>query len=190
MLELLVVLAILGILAGYAIPAYQKMVRSNRLSSQASGVLVALYMTRSEAVRRSTVVTMCAANAALTDCATSANAAAWGNGWIVFVPASSGAPATAVGGTVLQVWQSLAGGNSMGASDTGSGTLAATGSPSGVAYITYSATGFSNTTGYFDLCDLKGTSLIPATGVIVAPGGRPQSSSTDITGTTLTCPVP
>lgn len=188
LLELMVVLAVLGILVGYALPAYQKMVRSNRLSAQANSFLLALYMTRSEAVRRSSTVTLCAANTSYTDCATGASGTSWAQGWIVFVPASSGAPSTAAGGTILLVQQALTGSNTTGAVDTGGGTLTGGGTPSGIAYITYNGNGFGSTTGYVKLCDRGSTSLMPATGVLINPGGRPQASSTTASGTAFTCP--
>ena len=189
LLELLVVLAVAAVLVGYAIPSFQKLVRSNRLATQANSFLTALYTARSEAVRRSTTVTVCASSNQST-CDTAASAASWSEGWIVFVPATGQPSTTATGGTLLLVQQGLTGSNTMGALDNGSGSLSGGGNPASIDYITYNNIGIGSTTGYVELCDVNGTKTVPATAVLINAGGRPQSSPDDNTGAVLTCPVP
>lgn len=192
MLELLVVLVVAGILVGYAIPAYQTMVRGNRLSGQANTVLVDLYMARSEAIRRSTTVTMCASSDQAT-CNLSGvggSTPTWAKGWIIFVPQSSSAPATVGTGTIIAIQQALSGNNTMTAADTAQATLIGSGSVSTNDYISYNANGFSNTNGYFRLCDFQGLKVVPANAVLINFSGRPQMSKVDASGTNIvnTCP--
>ena len=56
LLELLVVLAIIGILATIALPSFQELLKNNRVSSQANELIALLSFARTEAVRRSTSV--------------------------------------------------------------------------------------------------------------------------------------
>lgn len=84
LLELMVVLAIAGVLAAIAIPAMSNFVRNSRITAAANDVMAALHFTRSEAIKRRQPVTLC----------TSANAQALApacadspllTGWIAFV---------------------------------------------------------------------------------------------------------
>ena len=90
LLELMVVIAIAGILMAVAIPAMRDFIRNGRITAAANDVMAALHFTRSEAIKRRQPVTLCTsansmqanntANAAAT-CADSV----FLTGWIVFV---------------------------------------------------------------------------------------------------------
>ena len=89
LLELMVVLAIAGILMAVAVPAMGDFIRNGRITSAANDVMAALHFTRSEAIKRRQPVTLCtSSNAMLADNTANANAtcAASPNltGWIVF----------------------------------------------------------------------------------------------------------
>lgn len=173
LIELMVTLAVVTILATVAIPAYQHMIRSNRLTGQANTLMTAIFLARSEAIKRSRTVTVCASS----DQATCTGN--WEQGWIVFVPTDQTAPSTAPSaGSIMQVQQALGGGNTVSATDSGSGTLS--------SYIDYTSTGTSNTYGYFKLCDSQAS--VPALAVQISVTGRPQVASTDPSGNTLSCP--
>ncbi len=77
LVELMVVVAILGILAAVAVPSFGDMMRKNRLSSASSALQVSLSLARSEAIKRGvdSVVTVAA----------NTTAGTWTNGWTVFV---------------------------------------------------------------------------------------------------------
>jgi type IV fimbrial biogenesis protein FimT len=93
LLELMVVLAIAGVLMAVGIPAMGDFIRNSRITSAANDVMAALHFARSEAIKRRRPVTLCAsANAFELDgdanpdatCAATADL----TGWIVFVDSS------------------------------------------------------------------------------------------------------
>ncbi|MBN8772197.1 MAG: GspH/FimT family pseudopilin, partial [Thiobacillus sp.] len=59
LIELVVTLAVAGILLGIAIPNFQLFVMNNRMASQANDLITALNMARSEAVKRAANVMVC-----------------------------------------------------------------------------------------------------------------------------------
>lgn len=79
----MVVVAIIAILGALAGPAFQTLVRNNRLSAAASSLQVSLNVARGEAVKRGT-------DARVT-VAANGTAGVWGNGWTVFADKSSNA---------------------------------------------------------------------------------------------------
>jgi type IV fimbrial biogenesis protein FimT len=81
LLELMVAVAILGILLGIGVPAFREMLTANRLTSVANEMVTAFTVARSEARSRGIPVTLCAANAALDECEDTPQ---WNDGWIVF----------------------------------------------------------------------------------------------------------
>lgn len=85
LLELMVVLAIAGVLFAVGIPAMGDFIRNSRITSAANDVMGALHFTRSEAIKRRQPVTLCTSTSAATDpnptCANSAIL----TGWIAFV---------------------------------------------------------------------------------------------------------
>lgn len=84
LLELMVVLAIAGVLFAVAVPAMGNFMRNSRITSAANDVMAGLHMARSEAIKRRQPVTLCTSAAPLVadpDCAASADL----TGWVVFV---------------------------------------------------------------------------------------------------------
>ncbi|HEY0682394.1 MAG TPA: GspH/FimT family pseudopilin [Steroidobacter sp.] len=84
LLELLVTVSVLALIVGIGVPSFQDIIRRNRLTEQTNGLLSALALARSEATKRSGIVTVCPANdpEAPTACADDADWTA--NGLIVF----------------------------------------------------------------------------------------------------------
>jgi type IV fimbrial biogenesis protein FimT len=83
--ELMVTIAILAIVTGFAAPAMQTMVQNYRVTSFTNEFNLALSYTRSEAINRNMCVTMCITqdpNAANPRCSIATNE--WGTGWIIF----------------------------------------------------------------------------------------------------------
>jgi len=93
LVELMVTLAVLAILATLAIPSFQEVIRSSRLSTAANDLSSAMALARSEAVRRGARVTLCRSSTyseALPVCDTGSGS--WSDGWVLFVNADADAP--------------------------------------------------------------------------------------------------
>lgn len=78
LVELMVTLAVIGILALAAAPAMTSMINNSQVNSQASELTAALQLARSEAIRRNAPVTLCPS----ADGSTCASSASWA-GWVV-----------------------------------------------------------------------------------------------------------
>lgn len=83
LVELMVVIAIMAILLGIAVPSFQGMMVSNRITSHANELIASLQIARSEAIRNNARAVMCAS----TDASTCTGGPAWTGGWIVFIDA-------------------------------------------------------------------------------------------------------
>jgi len=70
-IELMITLLIVAILSTMALPSFTQMIKNNRLTTQANELVLALNLSRSEAVKRGTSVTI------------SAVGGNWANGWTV-----------------------------------------------------------------------------------------------------------
>ena len=80
LLELMIVLAIAGILAAVAGPGFKSMMRGSAVVAGRDQVASAVKMARGEAIYRKTFATLCAS----TNQATCSAGADWKDGWIVF----------------------------------------------------------------------------------------------------------
>ena len=81
LLELMVVVAIAGILAVVAIPSFQTAIKNNTVASYRDAFATAIKVARSEAINTQSFVTICPSN---NQAGCSGN---WANGWIVFADA-------------------------------------------------------------------------------------------------------
>jgi type IV fimbrial biogenesis protein FimT len=79
LIELLVTITVLAVLAAVAVPAFDGVTLSTRLSSYSNSLVAASQLARSEAIKRNASVTLCASADGLT-CATNGQ---WEAGWIV-----------------------------------------------------------------------------------------------------------
>ena len=109
LLELLVTLVIMAVLVALAAPNLRNLILRQSVDSAAALLVSDFRYARSEALKRSRVVVVCASGTG-TSCA--APGAALKNGWMVFVP-SSGSAFTA-GDTILRVQPSLSSVDSIG----------------------------------------------------------------------------
>src|ERR1700731_3573705 len=88
MFELVMVMSIVAILATIAIPSFQYVTASNRISSEINGLLADMRFARVEAIKEGLPVTVCASADGKT-CIGNTNAGVWTSGWIVFSDPSS-----------------------------------------------------------------------------------------------------
>jgi len=84
LIELVMTIAILGILLTIGIPSFRELTTRNRITTQANEFMADIAHARAEAVRRNTRVTICKSNDGA-NCVTSAN---WQEGWIIFTDPS------------------------------------------------------------------------------------------------------
>jgi type IV fimbrial biogenesis protein FimT len=75
MVELMTVLAIVGILAGLAAPSFSGLIRNQRITTATNDFLAAINLTRSEAIKRATRVDLVPRSAD----------GDWAKGWVVFI---------------------------------------------------------------------------------------------------------
>jgi type IV fimbrial biogenesis protein FimT len=147
LVELIVTMAVAGILISIAMPSFRSFMQNSRLTTQASTLVYSLNLARSEAIRLDTPVEVCASSDGAT-CNIAATPPGWADGWIVCYPAANCAPGGAGPFTLLQVSPALGGGNT---ADELSGALA----------VTYLTSGQTNTgpngSAYrFVFCDNRG----------------------------------
>jgi type IV fimbrial biogenesis protein FimT len=79
MTEILIVVAVIGILASLAAPSFSQLIKSQRIKSMATDINASLSLARSEAVKRNTNVTL-----------SPTTAGSWQNGWQIADPANPG----------------------------------------------------------------------------------------------------
>ena len=112
LIELIITVAILGILTALSLPGFLDTVESSTTNSQAKTMLTTLNLARSEAIRRGVDVAICASDDGA-DC----NAGTWSNGWIVFVDNNGDADGDAgsidIGDEIIRVYDTLGAGSSM-----------------------------------------------------------------------------
>lgn len=84
LIELMITLVILGILVGIVAPGFQKMIRDNRIKSEAFSMRAALSTARSEAMKRRRPVVMCPSVDG-SSCNDDGDGYNWASGFIAFV---------------------------------------------------------------------------------------------------------
>ncbi len=138
LIELVVTVAIVGIVSALGVPSFQSMLNQSRVTSLANELTTSLNLARSEAIKRGVQVTVCkSANPTATSptCSTSAS---WQNGWLVFVDLSTS--------------------GSLGTFD-GSDIRLKVGQPSTSSAVISADTTFANYVGYLPSGMSKGSSL-------------------------------
>jgi len=135
LIEMIMVMVIIGILVGIAIPSFQSFTRSSQATSAANDLVSAFNLARSEAVARSAIVVVCkSANSQAAVPACDASATGWQQGWVVFVDTNATGGFVAADDVLLRVYPPARGVNMVG------GTSVAN-------LLTYARTGFVNIVG-------------------------------------------
>jgi type IV fimbrial biogenesis protein FimT len=80
-IELLVTIAIAGVVMGLAVPSFSTAIKNNRITSQVNSMVTSLNVARSEAVKRGARVNLCKSNDGA-NCVTTGD---WDQGWIIYV---------------------------------------------------------------------------------------------------------
>lgn len=95
LIEMMVVVAIMGILATIAAPSFESVATNGKLTSYSNAFVSSAQLARSEAIKRNAVVSLCRS----ADGATCATSGGWQQGWVVLT-----------GTTVIQAQTALASG--------------------------------------------------------------------------------
>ena len=95
LIEVMIVLAILGVIAVFAMPSITAVIQNNRITSETNRLVSNINMARSEATKRSTQITIARTSAANNT---------WEGGWSIYTDAdAAGNSIFAAGDTLLRV---------------------------------------------------------------------------------------
>lgn len=117
LIELMTGILILAILLGLAVPSFSAFTSRTRVTAATNTVVTALNLARSEALRRSTPVSVCASNDGTTCAFAPTNTAGsydWTGGWIVFTDGTGTAGKLDGTDQLLQGWSAVGGGLTLG----------------------------------------------------------------------------
>lgn len=121
LIELMITLAVLGVLLSIGVPSFQTMLLNNRIAAQANQVITAVNYARSEAVKRGVATRLCAT----TDGSSCSGSKNWSTGWLVYADTNgNGQPDNP---EVLRVWPALGGNNTLNAESAAQIAFAGTG---------------------------------------------------------------
>ncbi len=148
LMELLITLAVAGILLSIAVPEFRESLQQSRQDSRVMELTGALNFARSEAIKQSSRVSVCARNSDMT-CGTN-----WNRGWIVFVDSADNAGVIDPTETVLKVAGPLPTGFAVSNRAITQGVTDATQR----SYVRFGPRGLSNWrgSGTFTFCDDRG----------------------------------
>jgi type IV fimbrial biogenesis protein FimT len=168
LIEILVTMAVAGILLAMAVPAFSSFVQNDRDAGQINSLAGSFNYARSEAVKRNSAsgIMVCPSTDALTCTGTP-----WSGGWIVLNLIATDPPPL-----VLQAVPAL----------NGSNTLTAVGAAAGIAFL---SSGLVSAPLTIKVCDPRGARF--ARDVEINATGRVASSQTpgqSVAGALLTCP--
>lgn len=167
LIELVITIAIVAILAGLAFPSFAYVLRSNRVSTQTNDFLSALNLARNEAITRSRVVTICAADTRSGTPTACGDEDDWEHGWMVFLDTSGSLPTTIAAADIVRTWVGN-GSNSLVHAD-------------GETYLRFNARGESMAGAdvSFTLKPTESCSNKQQRTITVAPTGRAASTAVD-----------
>lgn len=103
--ELLITVTVIGVLASLAAPSFVDLIRNNRAAGVATEIASGVNYARSEAIRRSTKVTICKSANPTASSPACAGSGGWQQGWIVFVDKGTGGSFESASDTLLRVGQ-------------------------------------------------------------------------------------
>ena len=84
LLELVIVMVIVAILAAIAVPGFQYVTTSNRVSTEVNGLLGDMQYARNEALKEGLPITICASANPTATPPSCSGSTSWQSGWIVF----------------------------------------------------------------------------------------------------------
>jgi prepilin-type N-terminal cleavage/methylation domain-containing protein len=199
-IELMVTVAVLGVLLGIGVPGLQALIQNNRLTSQINLLSTSLAFARSEAIKLNERVVVCVSTNG-TQCAAPGSDLGWDDGWLVFVDRNGdgnvdpGAPGTddcAVGSTtdcILNAQAPFWDDNTLTPGDGAADILVYVGDGSVRCNTDADMSTLEtcdNADTYFTLCDFRGADHAKA--LTISRTGRVAYSEKAPDGSDLTCP--
>lgn len=178
LIELMITVVIASILAATAIPSFNNMIKNGRTMSVYNGLVSELSYARSEAVKRSQNVSVCA-RASDTSCASTTSD--WSDGWLVYVETINNSSLDN-GEEILRVNQKLVNDLTLNAHDFSNTTV-----------ITYRPRGNTSSPGYFTVCDDRGSDYAKAVNILITGAVRKAVDANDndivedMSGTDINC---
>ncbi len=161
MVELMIVLAIAGILLTVGVPSFNTVIKDNRQTTLRNEFTSYFHFAKSVAVTQGSPVTLCARNTAGTNCNDSGS---WDDGWIIFIDLNEDGDKDS-GDSVLKVQEAI-------------DDINITTSPSSVN-IKINARGFLSTGSTFTFSDSRGSSCAKTN--VLSKTGRMQLSDDPLT---------
>jgi len=96
LIELIVVIAVIGILSSVAVPRFREFIQNSRTTTATNQLVTAINVARSEAIKRGQTARVCASSDQ-----TACNSSDWTDGWIVETDTAAGPS------EVVRVWEAL-----------------------------------------------------------------------------------
>ncbi|ASJ72403.1 GspH/FimT family pseudopilin [Granulosicoccus antarcticus] len=184
LMELLITVSVAAILMATAAPGFQSLIQQSKQESRVNELTGALYYARSEAIKRSSRISVCA-RSSNTSCGTN-----WDKGWIVFIDNGATPGVIDTSESVLKVASSLPSGFRVKNTAIVQGASEATQR----SYVRFGPRGLSNWrgSGTFTFCDGRGTSAARAINVSMSGDVRHARADGsgiryDTFGTALSC---
>ena len=162
LIELMVVLVVLAVALSAGVPAMQTLLHNNRMRTEASRLLGAINLARSEAVMRNSTVSLCPSPMAFSGEAVCSGV--YADGWIVFANADRDRVVDSGTDNVLKVFAGLPGGYTL---SNRAGTIAAS------ALINYLPDGSSHRNRTLLLCS-PATVAVQSLSIVINIVGRPR----------------
>jgi len=164
--ELLACLAVIAVVAAWGAPSFAALARDSARTREVNQFIQAVYLARSEAIKRNGVVSLCPSS----DGTACAPASDWHGGWLVFVNLDRDSPAARDGDEpLLRVYEPWDSGHILSNRTT----------------LSFRPFGQMGVTATVTFCDDRGSSAARA--VIISQTGRPRVSSRNASGGALTC---
>jgi type IV fimbrial biogenesis protein FimT len=165
--ELLLAIALLGIVTGFTVPGFRTLQLDAERSRQVNGFVQSIHLARSEAMKRNAIVSLCPSRDAAT-CA--AGDTGWEAGWVLFENLDRDSPAVRDDGEPLvHVYSPWRGGQVRGNRTT----------------LSFRSFGQAGVTATYIFCDARGSAAARA--VIVSQTGRPRVATRTAAGDPLVC---
>jgi type IV fimbrial biogenesis protein FimT len=166
LVELLTCVAVAAVLLAWGVPTFGALARDSARTREVNQFVQAVYLARSEAIKRNAVVSLCPT----LDGASCTPASGWHTGWFVFVNDDRDSPAARdAGESLLRAYAGWDSGHILSNRTT----------------LSFRAYGQMGVTATVTFCDDRGAAAARA--VIISQTGRPRVSSRNASGGALTC---